>query len=459
MLKYLKIQNLAIIDSAELELESGFACLTGESGTGKSILIESLLLLGGSRASSDLVRTGTDKAIIEAEFEIELNAMSEENRSKLELLEDGQLILRREIQKDGRSRGFVNGVMVPINLLQGYGAIAFEIYGQHGQQRLLKPSDQLELFDSQTKLTALATQLESVRASFMADLKNYLKAKDGEAARLREIDFLRIQIAEIEEARITEDDEELSFQLNKARNRERIREDRQTLFHLADDRLIPDLKQSERCLSRLIAFHPEWRPYLDQISSTTITLADLRGEINENEQDDEETSIDALEERENVLNRLFMKYGRNIQEVLAERERLEGELKELENAGQGLEAAWGLLRDRYLDLSNQKTKLQKRRAQALKPFSGSIKEGLSALALKDADFQAALDWPDWPESLDEGAARDLKLVGPEFRFLFSSNPDEPVKPLAPRRLRRRAFANFIGPDPRRRQAHEPFVGL
>ena len=156
MLRFLKIQNLAVIDQAELEVGPGFICLTGESGAGKSVLIDALLLLAGARASSDLVRTGCQKAIVEAEFELEAGSQ------EMELLEDGQLFLRREVTAEGKSRAFVNGVMVPNGILQSYGELAFEIHGQHGQQRLLKSKNHLSLFESQTDL---GDQLENWQRS------------------------------------------------------------------------------------------------------------------------------------------------------------------------------------------------------------------------------------------------------------------------------------------------------
>ena len=114
MLKYLKIKNLAVIDSAELELSTGFICLTGESGAGKSILIDALLLLGGVRASSEWVRTGCDKAIVEAEFELN------QPLPEMDLIDGSTLYLRREVTKEGKSRAAVNGVLVPNSLLAQY---------------------------------------------------------------------------------------------------------------------------------------------------------------------------------------------------------------------------------------------------------------------------------------------------------------------------------------------------
>ncbi len=422
MLKYLKISNLAVIEEASVEVGSAFICLTGESGTGKSVLIDALLLLGGARGASDLVRTGSAKAVVEAEFELETVP------DHLELLEGKELYLRRELTSEGKSRAFVNGVMVPNSILSEYGDIAFEIHGQHGQQRLLKAKNHLLIFDEQTGLShqrqGFQGELENFRKRFHA----YWEAKDGEARRLKDIDFLQLQIGEIEAVNPGPEDEELELRLKKARNREKIRVQYQELSDILQERLIPEARRASRLLTSLAEFVPDLHAYREQIDPFSATLEDLQMEIEGQDQEVDEDQLSLLEARETELNKLFLKYGRDIEEVREELARLKTELDRLSLASKGLEEEWRGLQKAYEALKNERRGLLDKRREAVVFFRDRVTRGLHELSLDGAVFDVSLQWPDWPEQLP--ATRDLRLPQPELFFLFSSNPGEEPKPLS-----------------------------
>lgn len=422
MLKYLKISNLAVIEEASLEVGPSLICLTGESGTGKSILIDALLLLGGARGSSDLVRTGSTKAVVEAEFELE--TVSEH----LELLEGKELYLRRELTSEGKSRAFVNGVMVPNSVLSEYGQLAFEIHGQHGQQRLLKSKNHMLVFDDQTGLTParhlFQRRLDELRQRFKA----YWESKDGEAQRLKEIDFLQLQIGEIEAVKPNREDEQLEVQLKKVRNREKIHHQYQELADILQERLIPHARRASNLLTSLSEYVPDLHPYREQIEPFSATLEDLQMEIEGQDEDVDEEHLAGLEVRETELNRLFLKYGRNIGEVLAELVRLKAELERLTHASRGMEEEWRVLQAAYGKLKIERESLQRKRRKAMVCFANRVTSGLRELALAGAVFEVEYQWSVWPEQLP--ATRDLHLARPELRFLFSSNPGEAPKPLS-----------------------------
>ncbi|CAM2068314.1 DNA repair protein RecN [Sulfidibacter corallicola] len=420
MLRFLKIENLAVINQAELELGDGFICLTGESGAGKSVIIDALLLLGGGRASSDLVRTGFAKAVVEAEFEVDTP------QDDLDLLDGSQLFLRREISKEGKSRSFVNGTLVPNAVLQKYSRLAFEIHGQHGQQRLLKEKYHLDIFDAQTGLGEQAQAFDRRFAAFRKNLKTYWELRDGEAQRLREMDFLKLQIKEIEAVNPNEDDLDLDQRLKVARNQEQIRADRYALNSLLGDDLVPGLRKAQRLIDHLTEYEPTLKPYLEQIESLSYTLQDLHGDTAGDWSSDD--SLAELEDRESALNRLFMKYGRDVPEVLAELARLRGELESLRNNTEGLDDRWKTLVADYRELHEAKRRLQATRDKAATTFSATIARELAELHLKGAGFLVDNHWDEWPEELSE--ARDVALPGLRFRFLFSANPGEPPKSLS-----------------------------
>lgn len=421
MLKYLKIRNLAVIDEAEIEVGPGYVCLTGESGAGKSVLIDALLLLGGERASSDLVRSGCDKAVVEAEFELE------RVDPELDLLEGKQLFLRREVTRDGKSRAIVNGVLVPNSRLQLYGRCAFEIHGQHGQQRLLKAAQHQAIFDEQTELKLNVTAFDEQVSSFKAGYKAWRELREGEANRLKEMDFVRLQIQEIEDVNPTEADLDLESRLKRLRNRELIRDCQLELHDILEERAVPDLNRVGALLGKLSEFQPDLAPYSEQVASLSATLSDLQAEL---DFDDAGSTreLQALEERESALNRLFMKYGRDVSEVLAELDRLKKRLDDLSHASEGLDDIWAGLAREYKQLLEGKKQLHALREKAKGPFVKAVKRGLEDLALKNAAFEVANIWPEWESELTQDHAP--ALPGSDVSFLFSPNPGEEARPMA-----------------------------
>lgn len=422
MLRYLKIENLAVIDQAELDVGDGFICLTGESGAGKSVIIDALLLLGGGRASVDLVRTGNAKAIVEAEFEIDAPVADE----AFDLLDGEQLFLRREVTKEGKSRSFVNGSAVPNAVLQRYSALAFEIHGQHGQQRLMKERTHLTIFDAQTGLTDQARDFDRAFSAFRKNWQHYWELRDGEAQRRRELDFIRQQIKEIKDVNPNEEDFDLDFRLRQARNTEAIRANRHDLHELLGRDLVPGLRKSKKLLEQLIEFDPVLEPYLEQVESLSYTLQDLHGDTMGDWMPDD--SLADLEQRENDLNRLFFKYGLNVQEVLDELARLEENALALEADTAGLDGRWRDLEKEYVGLQKQRVAIEEKRLAAAKIFSATIEGELHDLHLKGAGFVVDHQWDAWPEALSQDRA--LSFAALRFRFLFSANPGEPAKALS-----------------------------
>jgi len=422
MLRFLKIRNLAVIDQAELEVARGFVCLTGESGAGKSVLIDALLLLGGGRASSDLVRTGCDKAVVEAEFELD------EVPEELELLDGPQLFLRREVGKDGKSRAFVNGVMVPAGILGQYGEFAFEIHGQHGQQRLLKAAYHQGVFEEQTGLRDKAEAFDRTLDAFKGRLKQYWTLKDSEAERLKEMDFLRMQLAEIDAVGPKDEDADLDQRLKVARNAERIRSGKERLSKLLSRDLVPRLAEAEKLMEGLREFLPDLEPYLKEMVTLSTSLRDLDAEVQFMGEGDDATTLADLEARESQLNRLFLKYGRDLEEVTAERAALAARLKDLNATTTGLDGVWRALEKDYRDLLAGRTALHAARVDAAAHFEEKVRHNLDKLALKGAVFQLDNRWEPWPETL--GKDRDLHLHGAHIQFLFSPNPGETARPLA-----------------------------
>ncbi len=422
MLRTLKAENLALLEFAELELGPGFVCLTGETGAGKSLLMDALRLLSGGRGSADYVRTGCRKASVEACFELH------ENHPELDLIDGNELFLRREITADGRSRAYVNGVAVPISLLESYSSIVFELFGQGGQQKLLTESRHLEFFDHSMGLEKKGLQLSHLVRDFQLKWASYWTLVDGERERLREMDAISMQIREIDEVDPNEEDLDLDVRFERVRHGEEIRQRAQSASTLIDDQLSSDLARLSKDIQFLMKFVPAWEPYGQQLQEASSTIDDLARDLSSLANDDEDEDLAILEARNNALNRLYMKYGRDLPEVIEEHKNLSKRLSLLKGQSGELPLLWSQLEKDYESLKNQKGALDKERVAAQLQFSQRVASELAELSFPNAAFSMDYDWPAWPSKLEPRP--ELSLPGAKLKFLFSPNPGEQPRGLA-----------------------------
>ena len=199
MLRYLQIRDFAIIDAVELEFSPGLTVLTGETGAGKSIIVDALELLCGSRAGADVVRAGAERADISATVEItaaagELRQILGEHSIEI----SGELLLRRVIGSDGRSRAWLNGQTVPLQVLAGVAGLLFEIHGQHEFQSLVRPATQRGLVDTYGRLESLASQIRAAHSAWLALLNRSIALDSAVSERGSRLDLLRYQLQELE---------------------------------------------------------------------------------------------------------------------------------------------------------------------------------------------------------------------------------------------------------------------
>lgn len=421
MLHSLKAENLALIESAELDLRDGFVCLTGETGAGKSLMIDALNLLKGVRSSSELVRTGCEKAIVEAVFSVSAQP------SGFDLLENDDLFLRREITAEGRSRAFVNGAAVPNSVLQAYAALAFELFGQGGQHQLLSETHQLELFDRSMGLSAKVAQFHKAKSAFLQRWNLYWDQVDGERERLREMDALRMQVNEIDEVQPTPADDELELRLKRSRNTDEIRLRAASACNVIEENMASALTRLVRDVTFISEFQTSLQPYVEQLTAARETINELVRDLVDLNHEDAVSELADLESRFNDLNRLFLKYGRDVTEVLAERNLLQERLQTLEQQSQDLPREWQALQAVYAQLMDERDKLHRLRRAACDKFAKRVASELTDLAFPAAAFSVNYQWQAWPTNLDQ--TRQLELKTARLAFLFSPNPGETPRSL------------------------------
>jgi len=433
MLKLLRINNIALIPSLEIEFGPGLTLLTGETGAGKSILIDALGLLLGRRASAELVRSGEERATIEAVVDLEDAPAVLEAHG---LPHDGnEVVLRREVQAAGKGRATVNGALVPVGLLRDLAPRVAVIHGQHEPQGLLDPARHLDLLDRFASLGgAPAAELGGV----FRDLREAgaalerLRQDRREAERHREM--LEFQAGEIEAAALAPD-EEGHLRIEKVRlgNAGRLAELSGEAYALLYDDEAAALGQLGRVYRRvadLAAIDPDFRPHVEARAGLIAQLEELALLLREYKDGLEVAPgrLDEIESRLALIERLERKYGASVEEVLAFGERCRTELAELgspEEQEAALEEKREALRARYLE---QARALSRARRKAAGELERRVREELGQLAMEKTRFRVAFfpESPEEAEAAEHWTERGLERA----EFLLSPNPGEDLRPLA-----------------------------
>jgi DNA repair protein RecN (Recombination protein N) len=415
MLRFLRIQHLAVIDSVEVEFDPGLNVLTGETGAGKSMLVEAVGLLLGGRASGELVRTGEDVAAIEAIFE---NSGEE-------------LLVRRELTAQGRSRAFINGALATAGALKDLSSRLIELHGQHEHQTLLDPSTHLAVLDT---FGALEPLLTSTAAAFDA-----MQAIKGEAARVQSAatdrdartDLVTFQLGELERAALKDPAEDGSLAalrqiLASAERVERLCAESYASLYESDDAILAALGGVWRRVGELSTLDPKFQPYVDARDGIKSQLEDLAGFLRSYADGIEASParLQQVEERLALLERLKRKHGPTLADVIARRDALRRELDDLEGGDDrrvALERELATARAAYLTAAQSVSAARRRTAGA---FAQALVELLRDLAMEQTRFEVRLS--DGPVAEALWTARGID----QGEFFLSPNPGEDLRPLA-----------------------------
>jgi len=432
MLKLLRINNIALIPSLEIELGPGLVLLTGETGAGKSIVIDALSLLLGDRASPEVIRTGEDRAVVEAVLETNGAAELLDERG---LPTDGdEIVIRREIQAAGKGKATVNGALVPLSLLRDLAPHVAVIHGQHEPQGLLDPSTHLDVLDHFAGLDSgrpIGEFFRDLRAAEAALDKH--RSDRREAERRREM--LEYQAAEIEKSGLAPAEED-SLRVEKARqaNAGRLATlsgEAYALLYDDEDSALGRLAQVYRRVDELAEIDPDFRPFAEGRRELLAPLEDLALRLRDYQERLEVSPgrLDEIESRLAVLERLKKKYGATVDEVIAFGERCRRELEALGTP----EEQERLLVDRrdelaglYLDRARA---LSKKRRAAAAELRRRVQAELAQLAMEKTRFEVGFDPVDAESTLGD-PSRWTERGLERAEFLLSPNPGEDLRPLA-----------------------------
>ena len=415
MLRFLRIRNLAVIEAVEVEFDSGFTVLTGETGAGKSILVEAVGLLLGGRASSDLVRTGETQATIEAVFDTP---------------EGEELIVRREITSLGRSRAFIGGALATSAALRELSARLVELHGQHEHQALLDPLTHLPLVDHYAGLTESVAEVAEAWGEVRALREQLERTRMDAREREARLDLIGFQLGEIEKAAIKPgEDDELSATRQVLANAERVQrlcEDSYAALYERDQAVLPELAGIWRRVGELASIDPQFAPHLqarDGIKSQLEDLALFLRSYGESV-DASPARLQQVEDRLALLERLKKKYGPALQDVIDQGIALQRERELLTGEGEGAEAleqALAAATEAFLGVARE---LSTKRRTAATRFERALEALLAELAMARTRFEVRFN--DAP--LAESAWGERGIDSAEF--FVSPNPGEDLRPLA-----------------------------
>ncbi len=427
MLIELRIRDFAVIDHLTLELGPGLNALTGETGAGKSIIVGALSLLLGERASSDDVRVGAERAVIEGVFDIEGRPDVIARLDELGLQdEDGLLILRREVQAAGRNRAWVNGSPATAAVVGRLGTALVELHGQHEHQALLHRAAQREILDAYAGADEVAGEVRRLHSTWI-DARDVLGQREARARELAsQADFLRFQLKEIVEARIEPDEEQdldaRTRRLEHARELGEGANGLHELLYAADDALSDRLAEARALAQRLARLDPdltELATGLEAAYHATVEAGRAAGAYAEGITQDP-GELERVHARQHQLFRLKQKYGPSLADVIETSRRLQAEVAELDASEADL-SALKASRDRTLEAWHAAAaRLSTLRAEAGARLRDDVEAVLPELGMTGAVFRVALMSREGPGA---GGAEDVE-------FQVSLNPGFEPRPLS-----------------------------
>lgn len=441
MLRHLHVKNLALIDDLELSFESGLNVITGETGAGKSLLMQAIGLALGNRATADLIRRDTTEAVVEAVFGLDqarLAALFAEH----DLFEAEELLVRRVITANGRSRVYLNGTLTTVALLRQLSAGLLHVYGQHEQQVLRETDSALSLLDDFAETTQrvqeMATRYQTLRQAWE---RLRTLTDDKEAAEARQ-DFVRFQVDEIRRAALRSgEEEELRQERTVLMNAERLyraASGGEELLTESDgavtDRLgqlvsqLRDLVRVDASLNEAISLLSDG---LAQVEEAALFLRKYGERLSPNPERLEEIDV-----RLALLSRLKKKYGGSVEAILARQAALEQELEHIESGEEAIAALQQEVAQAAHTAWSWADDLSKERRGAARSLEQSIQTELSQLGMQGAHF--GVQFPQQPEgggasTPDSPFMKNGRRLGErgydQVEFYLSANPGEPLLPL------------------------------
>jgi len=436
MLTELNIKNFAIIDQLHIEFGPGFNALTGETGAGKSILVDAINLLLGSRASAEMIRTGQEEASVEAFFALE----EEEELKVLNRLaweKSGGLLIRRLIHRSGKSRAFLNGNSITLHMLEELGEELVNIYGQHEHHQFLDPLRHIDILDRSGNLLPLRQAFQELYAQWLkstSDLEELTAKQRQRADRLELLDFQSKEIARAN-LKVGEDEDLLSerARLIHAEKLHSIAHQATEVLYGESGAVVERLKSTRQRLREAMKMDPALGPLVTSVESALFQAEDVASSLRAYGEKIhfDPRRLETIESRLDELNKLKRKYGPSVADILTFKEKIDAErrgLESLEDKIADLKKTTANLHAQALASARELSDQRKKVAQDLQE---KVETELFTLGMKKVRFGVQIE-TDYLQKLAEGQepAPRLNEKGiDQVQFLISPNPGEELKPL------------------------------
>lgn len=440
MLVHLSIRNLAVVEAVDVTFHSGFHVLTGETGAGKSIIIDALGLIAGGRGSADLIRYGCERAEMEASFDLPNSHSVWTKLMELGITanSDESLIIRREISIQGKSTARINGQLVNLSMLREIGSGLINLHGQHDHQALLRPECHLDLLDAYGSDTIgpVKVQYQHTYASFVKVDKEWRELRSNSQQLLRMLDIYRFQLEEIAAAELKcGEDEFLAEEKVKLSHSEKMMDSVSQAYELLyGNHGIEAISKAVSRLSDVVNYDKGIAPLLEQLQSAYYQLEDAAFSLRSYRENIEfnPERLDEVEDRLNLISTLRRKYGDDVQGILQYYEKIRLETDKLENSDELLDKLESRREELLSQLMSDALKLTAVRQRQAEELAIQIEQELKDLQMGRTVLQVKLTWNEDANGIEwEGKKLRIGKHGIDnAEFLISPNPGEPLRPLS-----------------------------
>ncbi|WP_077621622.1 DNA repair protein RecN [Sediminibacillus massiliensis] len=443
MLTELSIKDFAIIDELSITFNDGLTVLTGETGAGKSIIIDAVQLLTGGRGSVEFVRYGSSKADIEGLFTIDdpHHPIYEKGvQFGIDISTDGMVVLQRTITSSGKSICRINGKLVTLGILKEFGKTLIDIHSQHETQSLMDADRHIELLDLyiRDELEPVKTEYTSLYSKYQALRKRYRELSENEQDMAQRLDLLEFQLNEIQEAELVpEEDEELSEERKKLNNYERIYQGINDAYNAlyGEQKGLDWLSLALSSLENASEYEEEISQKREEFSNHYYLIEeltyDLRAYLDNLEFDPERLNI--IEGRLNEINRLKKKYGQTVTEILEYASKIEEEIDQIKNKDSHLDSLRRQIEEQGQDALLEAKHMHEIRMDAADTLTEAIHLELKDLYLEKAAFGVDITIKNGTDGEPElqGEPVSLQINGFDIiKFLITTNPGEPLKEIS-----------------------------
>lgn len=427
MLLNLHVKNLALIEEVDVDFEKGLIVLTGETGAGKSLILGSVNIALGNKASKDMIRKGTDYSLVELTFSVSENCAKQLKKYDIYMEEDNIVTVTRKIS-EGRSISKINGETVNIKTLKNVMSLLIDIHGQHDHQSLLYTKNHLDILDKFAKdsVLELKEQIKEEYSKYTKLIKKLEEFNIDEGQKAREIEFAEYEVNEIESANLKpEEDVQVEEKFKKLSNSKEIVSALSEIYNalsyetaggLGDiiNKAVMDINSIKGMDEKISQFQTELYDIDNLCRELTSQIYDYNSGMDFNPE-----YVREVEERLDVINHLKLKYGNNIEEILRYKEEKEEYLEKLNNMTDEMESVKNQISELEGTLNNLCTKLSEQRKKAAKKLEVLVKQALVDLNFIAVEFEIQITRK---ESIGENGFDNVE-------FMISTNPGESVKPL------------------------------